>query len=469
MKKHSAVLSRLMVTKTSWSQYKQESVLLIKLAFPILLAQLALTALGVVDTIMSGWVGTNDLAAIGLGSSIMLPVFMFSTGVLLAITPLVAKSFGENNLNSITVYVHQGLWLSLPLGLLSMLVLMDLDWVLNQLSLSPQVFQLTKDYLFYIAFGLPAIALYQALRFFWEGLGTTLPTMWISFFALLINIPLNALFIYGYGPVEGLGAAGCGVASSIVMWLMFFVGVVYVAKSSYTAPFAKFSQLGFPKWRCGIRDILNLGVPNSFALLFEVSLFSFIALFIAQLGATIIASHQVAISFTSLAFMVPLSLALALTVRVGNAFGQNSYQHVLVSLKVGLGFALLLGLFLSMISYVFREQIVSVYSRDPEVLILASALLVFAASYQIFDSIQVGCGGALRGLHDTKVTMVVTFISYWGVGLGGGYVLAYTDWILAEPMGVKGFWLGIVLGLLLAAILLSLRLKHMLKVHFSND
>ena len=458
-----------MPTQIRLAQYKKEAILLTKLAFPILLAQLALTALGVVDTIMSGWVGTDDLAAIGLGSSIMLPVFMFSTGVLLAITPLVAKSLGENRLESVTVYVQQGLWLSLPLGLLSMLILMDLDWVLNQLNLSPEVFQLTKDYLFYIAFGLPAIALYQALRFFWEGLGTTLPTMWISFFALLINIPLNALFIYGYGPIDGLGAAGCGVASAIVMWLMLLIGVVYVAKSSHTASLAKFSKLAWPKWQTGIQDILNLGIPNSLALLFEVSLFSFIALFIAQLGATVIAGHQIAISFTSIAFMVPLSLAMALTVRVGSAYGQDSYANVMLSLKVGLGFALLLGLFLSVISYGFRNQIVSIYSNDPEVLILASALLIFAAYYQVFDSIQVGCAGALRGLHDTKVTMVVTFISYWGVGLAGGYVFAYTDWIVAEPMGVKGFWFGIILGLLLAAILLSLRLQYMLKSRFHHE
>jgi len=457
-----------MILPSNWAHYKKEAGLLLKLAFPILLAQLALTALGVVDTIMSGWVGTDDLAAIGLGSSILLPVFMFSTGVLLAITPLVAKKFGEAQNDSVTLYLHQGLWLALPLGLISMLVLMNLDWVLNQLKLSETVFQLTKDYLFYIAFGLPAIALYHALRFFWEGLGTTLPTMWISFIALLINVPLNALFIYGYGPIEGLGAAGCGVASAIVMWLMFFVGIAFVTKSASTTALAKLSQLSLPKWQTGIQDILNLGVPNSFALLFEVSLFSFIALFIAQLGATVIAGHQVAISFTSLSFMVPLSLAMALTVRAGSAYGQNSYSNAILSLQVGLGLAVLVGLMLSIVSYGFRQQIVGIYTEDPEVLILASALLVFAAIYQVFDAVQVTCAGALRGFHDTKITMVVTFISYWGIGLAGGYVFAYTDWITSEPMGVKGFWLGIVLGLLLAAILLSLRLKKMLRVRFEN-
>jgi len=450
----------------SFFQYKQEAQLLLKLAFPILLAQLALTALGVVDTIMSGWVGTNDLAAIGLGTSIMLPIFMFSTGVLLALTPLVAKKQGQGQTESITLYLHQGLWLSLPLGLASMLVLMNLDWVLNWLQLSEQVFQLTKDYLFYIAFGLPAIALYQALRFFWEGLGTTLPTMWISFLALLINIPLNALFIYGYGPVEGLGAAGCGVASAIVMWLMFFTGLIYVNRSAFTKGLAGLSSLRMPKWQNGLRDILNLGVPTSLSLLFEVSLFSFIALFIAKLGAVVIAGHQIAISLTSLAFMLPLSLAMALTVRMGKNFGEDNKQGAMLSLYVGIGFALFIGILLALFIYGLRQQIVDIYSDDVEVLALAATLLIYAAYYQLFDSLQVGCAGALRGLHDTKTTMVVTFVSYWGIGLGGGYVLAYTNWLTESPMGVEGFWLGILLGLLLAAILLPIRLQRMMHVSF---
>lgn len=456
-----------MTSSFSWAQYRQETRLLFKLALPILLAQLALTSLGVVDTIMSGWVGTNDLAAIGLGSSVMLPVFMISTGVLLAITPLVAKKHGESQFKSITNYLHQGLWLSIPLGLMSMVVLMNLDWLLGALGLSPVVFQLTKDYLFFIAFGLPAIALYQTLRFFWEGLGTTMPTMWISFFGLIINIPLNALFIYGYGSIDGMGAAGCGVASAISMWAMFLLGLIYVARSKTTSELARFSKITLPKWRAGINDILNLGVPASLALLFEVGMFSFIALFIAPLGATVIAGHQVAMSFTSIAFMVPLSFALALTVRTGSAYGKNSHSSLVLSLKVGLGFSIVIGALLSLISYVFRHEIVSVYTQDIEVLLLASTLLIFAACYQIFDAIQVGCAGALRGLHDTKITMVVTFVSYWIFGLAGGYALAYTDWFTAEPMGVEGFWLGIVLGLLLASILLVYRLKKMIKVKFS--
>ncbi len=448
---------------------KLESSRLLQLAMPILLAQWALTGLGVVDTLMSGWVGTNDLAAIGLGTNIMLPVFMFSTGILLAITPLVAKANGQKQSLKITQFFYQGLWLALPLGLLSLWILMNLDWVLNLLSLSDSIYQLTQDYLFYIAFGLPAVALYQALRFFWEGLGTTLPTMWISFFALFINIPLNAIFIYGWGPIEPLGAAGCGIASTIVMWSMLLIGLLYVFKSNLTRPFLRpplqTAHLLRPSWHAGIKPVLALGIPNTLALLFEVSLFSMIVLFIASLGAEVIASNQIALSFTSMAFMVPLSLAMALTVRVGHGFGTQDRQQVRLSLIIGFSIAILIGVILALISYFLRFEIVGLYTDDHSVVLIATSLLVFAAIYQVFDAIQVTAAGALRGFHDTKVTMLVTFITYWGIGLGVGYVLAFKDWFI-EPMGVQGFWLGIVLGLFLAAILLSMRLQRIYHVQF---
>jgi len=448
-----------------------ESKLLVKLALPILFAQLALTGLGVVDTIMSGQVGTNDLAAIGFGTNIMMPVFIFTTGVLLAITPLISKANGQQNHNNIRLYLIQGLWLSLPLGVVSVVILMNLSWLLKLLGLNPEVHQLTQDYLYFIAFGMPGVALYQALRFFWEGLGKTLPTMWISFLDLLFNIPLNALFIYGYGPVEARGAAGCGIASSLVMWSMFFIGLIYVFKKQslqqYVVPLKNQNWSGyFINWQTGIKPILSIGLPNSFGLLFEVGLFSFIALFIAVLGTSVIAAHQIAISFTSLAFMVPLSFGMALTVRVSYGFGELDYIKVKQVLYTGFSWAVLLGLLLALVSFYFRFDIAQLYSKDKYVVTIATTLILYAAMYQVFDAIQVNAAGALRGFHDTKVTMWVTLISYWGVGLGLGYIFTFTNWIV-EPMGVAGFWLGIVLGLFLAAILLSLRLRKVFKDNLS--
>lgn len=434
---------------------------------PILLAQLALTGLGVIDTLMSGWVGTDDLAAIGLGSNIMLPVFIFGTGILLAITPLVSKAKGAGKDKDISLFLVQGLWLAIPIGLFSMMVLMTPSWLLDLLSLEPQVYQLTQDYLFYIAFGLLPIALYQTLRFVWEGLEKTLPTMWISFLALLLNVPLNAIFIYGFGPIEPMGAAGCGVASTIVMWTMLFVAVFYFLKNKQLRFYAKNIESIKLQFQNGVQSILKIGVPNSFALLFEVGMFSFIILFIAVLGSTVIAAHQIAISFTSLAFMVPLSLAMALTVRTGKAFGENDPALASIVIKTGYTWAFLVGLLLAFISFFFREHIVELYSDDVAVFEIAIVLLILAAMYQVFDALQVSAAGILRGFHDTRITMWVTLLSYWVIGLGFGYVLAFKNW-LVEPMGVTGFWVGILLGLSLAAILLYLRLRTVFNAHFKS-
>lgn len=432
------------------------------------MAQLAFTGLGVVDTLMSGRVGTQDLAAIGLGTSILMPIFMLSTGILLAMTPLIAKAFGHHDGLKISHILHQGVWLAMPLGLVSMLILMNLEDGLNYLHLEPKVHQLTADYLFYIAFGLPAIAVFQALRFFWEGIGLTLPTMIISFFALFLNVPLNAIFIYGLGPIDAYGASGCGIASGIVMWAMLFMGGVFVAKSANTKRLARykhslvlFKMAMKHRWSSS-RAILKLGVPNTFALLFEIGLFSFIALFIAHLGAVTIAAHQVAISLTSILFMVPLSLAMAVTVRVGQSYGHGNFQDLKETIRAAMVLSVIFGILVSVITYWFKEPIANLYSEDKQVVALAVTLIALAVSYQVFDAIQAVTAGALRGLHSTKVTMYVTFFSFWGVGLGGGYLLAFT-WVLGEPRGVIGFWMAIIMGLFISAILLQITLRYKLK------
>ena len=439
---------------------------LAKLSFPILIAQLALAGLGVVDTIMAGQVGTDDLAAIGLGSSILFPAMMLSVGVLIILTTLVAKQFGENNITQIQVFFQQAIWLAIPLGMLIFFLLVNSDWVLDFLPLSNNVYQLTDDYLFYIAFGLPALSIAFVFRFFWEGLGLTLPTMWISILTILVNVPLNAIFIYGWGPVEAYGAAGCGIASAITMWIMLLVSIIYAVRSKKITPYLKLNfnlrKMTAPVWKNGIEEILSLGIPNTFALLFEVSLFSFIALFIAVLGTDVIAAQQVGVSYTSLLFMIPLSISIVITIRVGHAYGNGSKQKIYIRIYSGLLMALIVGVFSAILTYLIREPIVNLFTDDINVIVIAVGLLSIAAIYQVFDAIQVACSGILRGLQNTKTIMQVTFICYWGIGLGGGYLMAFTN-IIVEPVGVKGFWYAIVIGFLTAALILLFAVIKQLK------
>lgn len=441
-----------------------ESKQLVKLSWPILIAQLSLASLGVIDTIMAGQVSTDDLAAIGLGSSILFPVMMLAVGLLITITTLVAKQFGKKDFRQMEVFFQQGIWLSIPLGIITFFLLINSSWVLNLLPLTDKVFQLSNDYLFYIAFGLPALSVYFVFRYFWEAIGLTLPTMWISLLTILINVPLNAIFIYGWGGVDAYGASGCGIASAITIWLILIVAIVYALLSKKITPYLnlKPSNFKFPIWKGGIQNILLLGIPNTFAILFEVSLFSFIGLFIAVLGTKVIASQQIGVSYTSLLFMLPLSISMAITIRVSQAYGKSQKKEVYNRIYSGLLMSLIAGIFLAVFTYFLKEPITKLFTDDVEVFKLAVGLLGIAAIYQVFDSIQASCSGALRGLHNTNIIMWVTFVCFWGIGLGIGYLFAFTP-VFFEPMGVKGFWYSIVIGFFVATIILLSKLFSLLK------
>ncbi len=443
-----------------WQEFKH----LIKLASPILVAQLSLAGLGVADTIMSGQVGINDLAAIGIGSSIFFPVIMLAVGLLSIITTLVSKEFGKNNNKQMVVFFQQGIWLSIPIGMMMLFLLVNSHWLLDILPLEPEVYKLTQSYLFYIALGLPALAIYFVFRFFWEGIGLTIPTMWISLLTLVVNIPLNFVFIYGWGPIDAYGAAGCGIASAITMWAMLLVAIGYAVFSDKIKPYLNFNlkNIRRPLWKNGIEKILSLGVPNTLALLFEVSLFSFIGLFIVILGTEVIAAQQIAVSYTSLLFMLPLSISMAITIRASYAYGKGLKKELYIRIYAGLFTALMAGIFSAFFTYMLREPIAGLYTDNINVLNIAVGLLTIAAIYQTFDAMQVASAGALRGLHNTKITMWVTFFCYWGIGLGIGYLMAFTS-IFIEPLGVKGFWYAIVIGFVSAAAILLFKLFTLLR------
>lgn len=436
------------------ANFVEEFKALAKLSFPILIAQLSLAGLGVVDTIMAGQVGKDDLAAIGLGSSILFPVMMLSVGFSLVLTTLIAKQFGDNNFAQMQVFFQQGIWFSIPLGLITMFLLINSGWVLDFLPLTANVRQLTEDYLFYIAFGLPALSIYFVFRFFWEGLGLTLPTMWISILTILVNTPLNAVFIYGWG-VEPYGAAGAGIASAITMWLMLFVGIGYAVISKNITPYLSLNLKSFrrPVWENGLQKIYALGLPNTLSILFEVSLFSFIALFIAVLGTDVIAAQQIGVSYTSMLFMIPLSISMAITIRVGYAYGQGLKYDVYQRIYAGLLMAFIAGAVSAIFTYLVRESIAVAFTDDLNVITIAIGLLSIAAVYQVFDAVQISCTGVLRGLHNTHVVMTVTFVCYWVIGLGGGYLMAFTS-VFFQPAGIEGFWYAIVIGFFTAAIIL---------------
>ncbi|WP_122313605.1 MATE family efflux transporter, partial [Pseudomonas marginalis] len=303
-----------------------------------------------------------------------------------------------------------------------------------------------------------AIALYYVLRCFSDGLGRTRPSMVMGLCGLALNIPLNYIFIYGHLGLPAMGGVGCGWATAIAMWVMMLGLAGWTRWGPAYQSSELFKRFDWPQWAV-IKRVLGIGLPIGIAIFAESSIFAVIALLLGSLGATVVSGHQIALNVSSLVFMIPYSLSMAVTVRVGQALGRGEPREARFAAGVGMGTALAYACLSCSLMLVFREQIAAIYTPDPVVIHLASMLIVFSALFQFSDSIQVTAAGALRGYQDTRVTMVLTLFAYWGVGLPVGYALGLTDW-LGEPSGPSGLWQGLIVGLSCAAGMLLVRLAR---------
>ncbi len=443
-------------------RYQAEASNLIKLATPVLIASVAQTGMGFVDTVMAGGVSATDMAAVAIAASIWLPSILFGVGLLMALVPVVAQHNGSGNQDKIPYEIQQGialaLFVSFPIGA----VLMQTDGILTLMEVEEPLAVKTVGYMHAVMFAIPAFLLFQALRSFTDGMSLTKPAMVIGFAGLLLNIPLNWMFVYGKLGAPALGGVGCGVATAIVYWVMFLMMLLYVTTAQRVKSVHVFGEFHPPKLAAQVR-LAKLGFPVAAAMFFEVTLFAVVALLVAPLGSTIVAAHQVAINFSSLVFMLPMSIGAAVSIRVGHKLGEKDTEGAMISSRVGLLTGLGTAFITAIFTVLLREQIALLYTDEQVVVAIATQLLLFAAVYQCTDSIQVVAAGALRGYKDMRSIFNRTFIAYWILGLPTGYIFGMTDWIV-EPMGAHGFWIGFIVGLSSAALLLGMRLRWLHKL-----
>ncbi|ODY31175.1 MATE family efflux transporter [Vibrio parahaemolyticus] len=440
-------------------RYKEEASSLIKLATPVLIASVAQTGMGFVDTVMAGGVSATDMAAVSVASSIWLPSILFGIGLLMALVPVVAQLNGSARREKIPFEIQQGVVLALLISIPIIGVLLQTQFILQLMDVEAVMADKTVGYIHAVIFAVPAFLLFQTLRSFTDGMSLTKPAMVIGFIGLLLNIPLNWIFVYGKFGAPELGGVGCGVATTIVYWVMFALLLAYVMTSSRLKSINVFGEYHKPQWKAQVR-LFKLGFPVAAALFFEVTLFAVVALLVSPLGPIIVAAHQVAINFSSLVFMLPMSVGAAVSIRVGHRLGEENVDGARVASRVGIMVGLALATITAIITVLSRELIAELYTNNPEVISLAMQLLLFAAVYQCTDAVQVIAAGALRGYKDMRAIFNRTFIAYWVLGLPTGYILGRTDWIV-EPMGAQGFWLGFIIGLTAAALMLGVRLRWM--------
>ncbi|MGB0664291.1 MAG: MATE family efflux transporter [Pontibacterium sp.] len=437
--------------------FKKELSSLVSLGWPIMIAQLSQTGIGFVDTVMAGQYSTLDLAAIGVGAGLWLPIFLASVGILMATTPLVAQRWGKQDLNGLNQVITHAVLIALTLGVASFFLLRNLDPVFEFMALSPELAQKTDDYLSAFAWGMPAGLLFQVVRSCFEGVGDTKPVMYLSLLCLLINIPLNYVLIFGHWGFPELGSAGCGYASAAAFYLLLIGGLLSIRRHPELAPHLSKS----PVSPAALGQFLALGVPIGFSLLIEASMFAIIALFLADLGPTVVGAHQVTLSYTGLIFMLPLSISFALTIRVGHHLGAGQPERAKTSTQSALILTAAIAITNALLMVFAGHWIVRIYSNDPEILALATGLLAIAGAFQCSDAIQVTCAGALRGAKDTFVPLVMVFCCYWALGFPVGYLLAKTDLLTSAPLGAAGFWYALVGALTCSAVLLWLRFRNL--------
>ncbi|WP_111642421.1 MATE family efflux transporter [Marinimicrobium alkaliphilum] len=423
---------------------------------PILVAQLAQMANSVIDTIMAGHASAEDLAGVGIGSSLWVPLVLFSMGVLSAMQPMISGYKGARQPRRIMPVTWQGIYISQAAALGMILLVINAGPLLALFQLEPDTRAITEGYLKALAWGLPAIMLLGALRGLTDGLGHTRVIMLFSLLATLINLPLNYIFIYGKLGVPAFGGVGCGWATTLSHWLALIGLLLYLNSSKIYRRYHLLVWRTPPQWAV-MRQVLRLGLPIGGALFVEVSMFSVIALFLAPLGATVVAGHQVVLNVVSLMFMVPLSLGMALTLRVSYLLGAGHPETARALARSSMLLALGVAALYAPALLFGRNLIAQLYTNDPAVIEVALTLMVFAAAFQVADVLQVAAIHALRGYRDTRIPMFIMLLSFWGICLPLGYLLTFTE-LLGPALGAPGFWIALTTGLALASVLLGWRL-----------
>jgi len=422
------------------------------LAAPLVIGHVSTGLIGFVDAVLAGHHGTTTLAAVSVGTALFWLPMMIPMGTLMALPPSVSQLAGAGRHGEIGPLFRQSLWLAAGLGLVLFAFLSLAVFALEPMGIAPEIRPGAADFLRGIRWGVPALTLYYCMRYLSDGMHWTLPTMVLGFGGLLLLLPLGWVLTFGEFGFPEMGAGGLGIASAIMLWAQVLAFTVYLARTRRFAALALFARFDRPHWP-SIRGLLATGLPIGVTVMMEGGLFIVTALLIGRLGDVPAAAHQIAINVASLCFMVPFGLAEATTVRVGHAVGQGRGSHgvrqaafaggvlVLATQLTG-GAILLLG----------HDHIVALYTRDAVVAALASSLLLYAAAFQFPDGIQVLSAGALRGLKDTRVPMLLAACAYWGVGMPLGAGLG-----LGLGWGPRGMWIGLIAGLVVASILLGTR------------
>jgi MATE family multidrug resistance protein len=437
------------------SRLREDVPSLLKLAGPLLIGQLAVIAFSVLDTAMTARYSADDLAALAMASAIYISIYVGLTGVISALVPIAGQLFGAKGFSDIGEEVRQAAWLAVGLTIFGCIILLNADYLLKISQVSTEIEAKARLYLQIQAIGLPASMAMRVLMALHNAVSRPTVITVVQLIGLGLKLPLNLLFIFGGLGIEGMGGPGCAVATAIISWFWLIITLGFVLFDSFYKPFKIFVCFSWPDWH-RIWTLLRLGAPIGFSYLIEVTSFTFMSLFIARVGTTALAGHQIIANMGTVIYMVPLSLSIATMTLISQSIGADQQERAeeigwssvffTTALCVGMGITV----------WIFRVQLLDLYDPPDEVKVFSLPLFLFIAFYQVFDALQVTAAFILRAYRIAFWPMLIYAGSLWGVGLGGGYLMGFNVFGNTPEFlqGANGFWAANSISLGLAALLL---------------
>jgi MATE family multidrug resistance protein len=431
-------------------------------AWPVFVGQIAVLAFTTVDTMLLARHSALDLAALAVGAACYMTVFVGLMGVVIAVGPMAGQLYGAKKLPEAGDQLHQAIWLALVLTLVGEIFLLWPEPFLALAKTTPDVEQRVRGYLHMLALSLPAALVFAAIRGFNTAVSRPKIVMALQVGGLAAKVPLSALLIQGFAlpaglpAVPSLGATGAALATALVMWGQVTLGWLLLRRDPFYAPFGlQHGGLHAPRWDI-IRRQLRLGVPMGLSILIEVTGFTFMAIFIARLGATVVAGHQLAVNLVALMFMLPMALGNATATLVAQSLGARQWSEARRLGRHGMEIGLLASATLAGVIFLLREQVLGLYTHDATIIAAALPLLLWVWIFHTADAVQTVAAAVLRAHHIATMPMVIYALAIWGVGMGGGYHLAYSGaaWVPAELRGAGGFWVAATAGLTISALAL---------------
>lgn len=438
----------------SFARYKEQYRSNLRLAAPVVLSQAGIVLTQLVDTAMVGRVGTTALTGVSLGSTLFFFLFIFCMGLSMGVTPLVGEMYARGNHRETGRYLQNSAVLYFAIGWVAMGVQMLAVPFMHLLNPDPDVVAQAIPYYKYLVWSMPPFMLYAMFKQFLEGVGNTQVTMMVVLTSNAVNILLNWIFIYGNWGAPAMGGAGAGLATLIARTITPLMMAAYFLSKWYFRRYLKFFCREAFAWRYS-KSLLRVGFPIAAQMLLEGAAFAMTTLMMGWIGTVQMGANKIAMDISNFAFMMVQGIAAATTIRISHEYGRRNMEQLRVAARASYHIGVAWNLFTAIIFIIFREYIPRIFTSDPEVVEMASYLMVFVGIFQISDGLQVITVGILRGIQDVRSIMKIAFLSYIVISLPLGYLLAFT-----LHVGPGGLWIGIIFGLSTAAVLLIRRFNR---------